>query len=74
MNPNMTVYYAANIENRRLLERDAARRGSAELATAENGAPKSTIAASLKRVVAATFERPRQIVRGVTIVDTHVGA
>jgi hypothetical protein len=74
MNPNMTVYYAANIENRRMLERNASRKGSAELAAVENSAPKSTFAASLKRVMVATFERPRQIVRGVTFIDTRASA
>jgi hypothetical protein len=75
MNPNTTVYYAANLENRRQLDRKAARGWQVESAAVQSGGGRTLdITASLKRVVTATFARPRQLVRGATSIATRAGA
>jgi hypothetical protein len=75
MNPNATVYYAANLENQRQLDRTASRRWLAETAAVQSGGGcKLDITASLKRAAAATFARPRQLVRRATSMDAQAGA
>jgi hypothetical protein len=66
MNPNTSVYFASIQENHRQLDRAASRGWTAELAAAEGGALKPSIGNSLKRLLTATFERPRQFVRQAT--------
>jgi hypothetical protein len=75
MNPNTTVYYAANLENRRQLDCNASRGWLAETAAVQSGGGCTLdIMATLKRVVTATFARPRQLVRGATSIATRAGA
>jgi hypothetical protein len=64
MNPNLTVYYSATLENQRRWERSVKRERNAEAAVQSGGGCKFEFASGLKRVVAAAFTRPRQLVRG----------